>query len=172
MLTGLPDYSTNVVPKEYRYLKKHKEIINGVKVIRVPIIARHKGFVFRVLNYLSFMFSSSIYVLTHSFNADVIMAYQTAPIFMVNAAIILKKKLKKPLFLYCLDIWPDQMKIWHVKEGNPIFSLVKKYCQFAYNKADILGITSKPFKKYMTEINNVDKNRIVYLPQHLSLIHI
>lgn len=170
MLTGLPDYSTNYVPKEYKWFKKRKEIINGVKVIRVPIIARHTGFIFRVFNYLSFMISSSLYARFHKFDADVIMSYQTAPILMANAAIILKKKLKKPLFLYCLDIWPDQIKIWNIGENNPAFKLVKKYCRYAYRSADLLGITSEPFRKYMIDVNLVDKNKIIYLSQHSNPI--
>ena len=130
----MPDYATSVVPQESKHGKKRDEIRNGVRIHRVPIIARHHGFVYRVLNYLSFWISSSLYALTHEYEADVIMSYQTAPIFMGAGGIVLKKKLKKPLFFYCLDIWPDQMKIWGVNEKNPIFSLVKLYCQHAYGE--------------------------------------
>lgn len=172
MLTGLPDYATNHVPKEYRWFRKRHEIRNGVDIIRVPIIARHTGFMFRVLNYLSFFTTSSLYALTHPLNCDVLMAYQTAPVLMGNAAIILKKKLKKKLLFYCLDIWPDQMKIWHVNEGNPLFKIVHQYCKYAYGNADLVGITSEPFREYMIDINQVDPRKIVYLPQHALRIKI
>ena len=85
---------------------------------------------------------------------------------MINPAKILKKKLKKPLFIYVLDIWPDQMKIWGVDEKNPIFYLVKKYCQHAYGSGDLVGISSRPFRKYLVKVNKVDNKKIVYLPQH------
>lgn len=166
VLTGLPDYAAGVVPKEYKHGKNRDETRNGVKIHRVPIIARHHGFFWRVLNYLSFWFSSSMYARTHKYDADVIMAYQTAPVFMGNAAIVLKKKLKKPLFFYCLDIWPDQMKIWHVNEKNPIFGLVRRYCEYAYGSGDLVGITSRPFRDYLVKVNKVDNEKIVYLPQH------
>ena len=166
VLTGLPDYATNYVPEEYKHGKNRHEIRNGVEIFRVPIIARHTGFFYRVLNYLSFMFSSSWFARTHKFEADVIMAYQTAPVFMGNAAIVLKKKLKKPLFFYCLDIWPDQMKVWGVYENNPAFKIVRRYCEHAYNSADLLGVSSMPFKKYMVDVNKVNENKIIYLPQH------
>lgn len=166
VLTGLPDYATNYVPDEYKHGKKRHEIRNGVEIYRVPIIARHTGFIYRVFNYLSFMISSSWFARTHKFEADVIMAYQTAPVFMGNAAIVLKKKLKKPLLFYCLDIWPDQMKVWGVYENNPAFKIVRKYCEYAYGSADLLGISSMPFKRYMVEVNKVDEKKIVYLPQH------
>lgn len=172
VLTGLPDYATNYVPEEYKHGKNRHEIRNGVEIFRVPIIARHTGFVYRVLNYISFMVSSSWFARTHKFEADVIMAYQTAPVFMGNAGIVLKKKMKKPLFFYCLDIWPDQMKVWGVYERNPAFKIVRKYCEYAYGSADLLGISSMPFKKYMVEVNKVDEKKIVYLPQHSARMEV
>ena len=166
ILTGLPDYSTNFVPKEYKWGKNRHEIRNGVEIFRVPIIARHKGFLFRVLNYLSFFVTSSVFAKIHKFDVDVIMAYQTAPVLMGNAAIILKKKLKKPLFFYCLDIWPDQMKIWGVRENNPMFKVMRAYSRYAYGSGDLVGITSIPFKRYLVDIDKVKPEKIVYLPQH------
>ena len=166
ILTGLPDYASNFVPKEYKWGKNRHEVRNGVEIYRVPIIARHKGFLFRVLNYLSFFVTSSVFARIHKFDADVIMAYQTAPVLMGNAAIVLKKKLKKPLFFYCLDIWPDQMKIWGVREKNPMFKVMRAYSQYAYGSGDLVGITSMPFKQYLVDIDKVNPEKIVYLPQH------
>lgn len=172
VLTGLPDYATNHIPKEYKHGKNRHEIRNGVEIFRVPIIARHTGFVFRVFNYLSFFINSSLFAKFHKFDADVVMAYQTAPVLMANAAIVLKNKMKKPLFFYCLDIWPDQMKVWGVYEKNPLFRIMKKYCKYAYGEADLLGISSMPFKRYMVNVNKVEENKIVYLPQHSSKMKI
>ena len=173
VLTGLPDYSTTKVPKEYKWGKRRKEIHNGVKIIRVPIIARHHGFIMRVVNYLSYFLNSSIYVRTHSFKEyDVVFAYQLAPILMMNPAMIIKRKYKKPMFTYVLDIWPDQMKVWNVNESNPLFKIVLKYSQKAYNSGDIVAITSRPFKKYLVNTCKVDKNKIVYLPQHSNKLEI
>ena len=166
VLTGLPDYATSVVPEEYKHGKNRDEVRNGVTIHRVPIIARRHGFFFRVLNYLSFWITSITYARTHKYEADVIMSYQTAPIFMGAGGIVLKKKLKKPLFFYCLDIWPDQMKIWGVNEKNPIFALVRRYCQHAYGSGDLVGISSRPFRRYLVDVNKVDDKKIVYLPQH------
>lgn len=166
ILTGLPDYTTTKVPNEYKYFKKRHEFHNGVEIIRVPIIARHHGFIFRILNYLSYFISSSFYALTHKIESDVIFSYQLAPILMVNPGIILKKKMKKSMFIYVLDIWPDQMKIWNVKENNLLFKIVHKYSKYAYQSGDLIGITSKPFKKYLVDVNKVDPSKIIYLPQY------
>lgn len=166
VLTGLPDYTTTRVPKEYKWFKRRKEKHEGVEIIRVPIIARRHGFIWRVINYLSFFISASFYAHTHKIDADVILSYQTAPIFMVNPAIILKRRMKIPMFLYVLDIWPDQMKVWNVTEQNPIYKIVLKYCKYAYGSGDVVGVSSRPFKKYLVDVCNVDDSKIEYLPQH------
>lgn len=172
VLTGLPDYATTRIPKEYKWFKKRHEYHNGIEIIRVPIIARHHGFIFRVLNYLSYFITSSIYAHTHKLDCDVIFAYQLAPILMVNPGMILKRKLNKKMFLYVLDLWPDQMKIWNVKENNILFKIMLKYCQKAYNSGDIVGITSEPFRDYLVNTCNVDNNKIIYLPQHSNKLEI
>ena len=173
VLTGLPDYSTTKVPKEYKWGKRRHEEHDGVEIIRVPIIARHHGFVMRIINYMSYFINSSIYARTHNFsNYDVIYVYQTAPVLMINPGMIISKKYNIPMFLYVLDIWPDQMKVWHVNEKNPIFKLVLKYCKKAYGSGDIVGITSKPFRNYLVNICGVDDKKIVYLPQHSNKLNI
>ena len=172
VLTGLPDYATNEVPEKYKHGKNRHEIRNGVEIFRVPIIARHTGVCWRVINYLSFFVSSSIFAKRHlkELDCDVVMAYQTAPVLMGNAAIVLKKRLKKRLLFYCMDIWPDQMKVWHVGEKNPLFKLMRLYCQHAYRNGDILAVSSRPFKDYMVKVNRVNPKRIVYLPNHYNRI--
>jgi len=172
VLTGLPDYATNEVPEDYKHGKRRHEIRNGVEIFRVPIIARHTGVLHRVVNYISFYVSSSSFARHHlrELDCDVIMAYQTAPVLMGNAAIVLKKKLKKKLLFYCMDIWPDQMKVWHVGEKNPLFKIMRRYCQYAYGSGNILAVSSRPFTEYMVEMNKVDSSKIVYLPNHYDKI--
>lgn len=168
VLTGLPDYSTTKIPSKYKYFKNRIEEHNGIRIIRVPTIARRRGFFFRTLNYISFYICGKIYALTHKIDCDVIYSYQTAPALMIEPARVFKKKLKKPLFIYVLDIWPDQMKVWGVGEKNPLFRIVLRYCIKAYNSGDKIGITSKPFSEYLQKICKVPKEKIIYLPQHSS----
>lgn len=35
VLTGLPDYTTSKVPKEYKWFRNRRQNINGAKIIRV-----------------------------------------------------------------------------------------------------------------------------------------
>lgn len=172
VLTGLPSYANGNIPKEYKSFKKRDEVIRGAKVHRVIVTKRGNNKLLRAINYFSFYLNSSIYALFNKFDTDVIFAYQLAPILMVNASIIIKNKTKKSLFLYCLDPWPDQLKVWNVKEDNILYKLIHKYSKYAYSKADLIGVSSPSFKDYLINTNCISEDKIIYLPQHANKLEI
>ena len=53
VLTGLPNYPEGKIYKKYRENKNKYKIMDGIKILRVPIIPRRQGFIFLVLNYFS-----------------------------------------------------------------------------------------------------------------------
>ncbi len=171
VLTGLPDYSTGKVPKEYKRFKNRRQIINGVSVVRVPIIARRTGVAWRFLNYLSFMVMSSIRALFLKKDFETILCYQTSPVTMAHAAVRLRKRTNTKLMLYCLDLWPESLKAWNVKEESLLFKAVKKYSSKIYKKCDIIAVTSPPFKDYLINQCGVLASQIEYLPQYAEYPH-
>lgn len=167
VVTGLPDYATSKVPKEYKWFRKHHDYLNEIEVWRVPIIARHHGAIMRFFNYLSFIVTGSIFCFFKKFKQfDVIYVWGVSPITMAIPAIVLKYKYKKPIFFYCLDLWPESMKAFKVSENNFIFKMVKLLCKWIYSKFDRVAVTSKPFIEYIKNINCYDKKEIIYLPQY------
>jgi glycosyltransferase involved in cell wall biosynthesis len=99
-------------------------------------------------------------------NFDLIFSYQSSPITMANAAVAMKKRTGKKLFLYCLDIWPECLKAWDIKEDSLLFKLMHRYSKHIYQSCDRIGITSASFANYLIETNRVDADKITYLPQH------
>ena len=166
VLTSLPDYATGKVPADCKGRENREVEWNGVKVVRSFSIERRSGLVFRMLNYVSFFLSSTLKALSFKDKFDVVMCYQTSPVLMANGAKAYAKKNKVPFFLYCLDLWPECLKAWHVGEGNPLFKLMTKYSTYIYNSADLVGVTSKPFMDYLNTVDKVPKDKMVYLPQH------
>lgn len=165
VLTGLPDYATSKVPKKYKKFKKRKETIEGVSVIRVPIIARRRGAVFRSLNYLSFALTAALYCRFKRLDFDVIYVYEVSPVTMAYPAVILKKKTKKKLFLYCLDLWPESVKVFGIKEQSIAYGMIHHLSKKLYQKCDRIAVTSKPFMDYLHQQNQIPRNKMVYLPQ-------
>lgn len=167
VLTGLPDYATSFVPKEYKWRKKRNEFVKGVTIHRVPIIARRHGVFFRFLNYLSYAFSSWLYAgFCKKPIADVVFVYQTSPIFQAIPALKYRKRLKIPVVLYCCDLWPESLKAGGIAEPGLIFSVIKRISSKIYRGCDKICVTSTPFIKYLDEVCSVSKEKMTYLPQH------
>ncbi len=167
VLTGLPDYTTFRIPKEYKWFRKRREDFHGASIIRVPTIARRHGVFFRALSYGSFIISSYLYACFCSkTDIDAIFVYQTSPVFQGIPARKLKKRTGKKLVLYCCDLWPESLKAWNVKEKSLLFRMVRRMSEKIYQSCDTIAISSKPFRNYLKEVCGVQEQCITYLPQH------
>lgn len=169
VLTGLPNYPTGKIPKEYRFFKNRVQYINGLKIIRVPLISRGKNLFKLSLNYISFAINSSIESLFIKKNFDIIIGHQTSPITQVLAGVILKKLTKKPFIIYCFDLWPASLETVKINQNNFIYLLISKISKWIYNKADYIFLSSHSFKKYFNEYHNIYSN-LVYFPMYAEKI--
>jgi glycosyltransferase involved in cell wall biosynthesis len=172
VLTGLPNYPTGVIPTEYRNGKKRNELINGVNVIRCFEIGRKQGFLGMTANYISYMLSASVKAIFMKKDLDIILIYQLSPITMALPGVLLKKISKKPLYLYCCDIWPESMKNIVANEKNVIYKIVNKFSKYIYTNCDQISVTSKPFIDYLGKQHMVPVERISYIPQHSEELYL
>ena len=166
VLTSLPDYATGTVPADCKGLKNRQFMYHGVRVVRCFSVSRRSGVLFRMLNYVSFCVSSTLRALCMKEKFDLSFSYQTSPVLMANAARAIANRQGIPFFLYCLDLWPESLKAWHVGEESPLFRLMHRYSKKMYARADLLAVSSRPFLDYMTEVNGILPEKMVYLPQH------
>ena len=166
VLTGLPDYATSRVPEEYRRFRRRWEVWKGAEVIRVPTVARRKGVFFRALNYLSFMVWGWLYARLCKKDAEIVFSYQTSPVLQAVPAAAYHRRTGAPLVLYCCDLWPESLKAWNVGEKHPLFRLMHRASRRIYGRADILAVSSAPFRQYLAQVDGVPEERMAYLPQH------
>lgn len=172
ILTGLPNYPTGTVSKEYKFFRRRKEIINNVKVIRCFEIGRRKGKFWRILNYLSYMVSASLKAIFSKKDFDAIYVYQLSPVTMAIPGIIYKKTHKnKKLHLYCLDLWPDSLLVENFSKDGKIYKAIKKLSKWIYKKCDTISVTSEEFKNYFKDELSIDKE-IIYMPQYAENFYI
>lgn len=165
VLTGLPNYPEGNIYEEYKSHKRKIELIDGIKVIRCSEMSKGKGSNVRLfLNYFTFMVSSSIKALFLNEEFDVIFSNQLSPISMVIPAIILKRRKNKKLLIYCMDIWPASLAAGGIKEGSLIYKFFLKFSRGIYKSADNICITSRGFKKYFSDVLDIDDT--TYLPQY------
>ena len=110
VITGFPNYPGGILYDGFRIKLIQKEIIDDVLVTRVPLFPSHnKSKIGRAFNYLSFAFTSMIYGLFFSKQADVIYAYHP-PLTVGISALVIKLFRRVPVVLDIQDIWPDSLK--------------------------------------------------------------
>ncbi len=167
VLTGLPDYTTSRIPKEYKHFKNRHQNYKGADVYRVQTIARRHGPIWRSLNYLSFVVTGSLRARTQNFkDFDIIYVWEVSPVTMAVPAITLKKRYKKPLFLYCMDIWPECVKAMNINEGTLPYRIIHAWTKKIYKSCDHIAVSSEPFFDYLEEKNGIKREMMSYLPQY------
>lgn len=165
VLTGLPNYPEGIILKDYRWFKKRKEVINGVKVIRVPLIGRGTSKLRLALNYISFAFSSSIQILFMKKQYDMVLVYQLSPVTMALPAIIYKAIAGKKIFLYSTDLWPESVVAAGISKNSFVFKILYRLSRWIYSKADKIAISSRLFQKYFQEVLKLDID-LKYIPAY------
>ncbi|UTH13595.1 glycosyltransferase family 4 protein [Macrococcus equipercicus] len=162
VVTGLPNYPKGEVMKDY---KPGKQIIDGVNIVRLPIRPRKTGSKNLFLNYISYVIQGNKFVKSLDANFDVVYVYQLSPVFMAIPGIKYKKKFKKNLIIYCLDLWPESLVSGGIKKDRFIYNVFKIISKRIYKQADSIHISSRQFPKYFNEVLNV-KKKFIYNPQY------
>ena len=168
VVTGIPNYPLGKIYDDYKHQKKRDEVIGGVKVHRCFTIGRRKGILFRFLNYYSYAISARHYVKYLKEQYDVVFVNQLSPVMMALPAIEYKKRNKKGILLYSLDLWPDALTSAGIHNNSVIYKHYWKVSEKIYRNADKILVSSKSFIKYFKEqfsINDVDQ-----LPQYAESI--
>lgn len=166
VLTAIPDYPKGKFYDGYSLFKRRREVVNGVNVIRLPIIPRGKGGAIRlVLNYLSYYFCLSIFTFFHSLRNkyDRVFVHLTSPFFIGVCARKLSKKQKIPLLFWVLDLWPESLSSAGGINNPLIIKSQIRMVQKVYNQCSKILISSKGFEKSICEKGDY-KNKLVYFP--------
>lgn len=164
VITGRPNYPNGELYTGYENISK--EIHNGVNVIRTKIALRGKSPVSLIRNYFSFPKKAKKEIEKLNAEFDIVFVYQLSPVFMIEPALFYKKKFGKKVYVYCLDLWPESLKVLHISDKNPIYKFFLKKCNKIYQSCDFISVTSPKFIEYLNKTNGVDLNKISYIPQH------
>lgn len=146
VLTGFPNYPGGKVYPGYRIRWLQREVVDGVRVTRVPLFPSHgRSKVGRVLNYASFMLSTAIYGLFFMRRPDVVYAYH--PPLTVGLTAAMLRIFRRIPFVYDIqDLWPDTLSATGMIGNKRILGLVSRFCDFVYAKAAAIVVLSPGFK--------------------------
>lgn len=140
VLTAKPNYPDGKFFDEYIHNPDNFNTLNGIDIIRSPILARKKGGLNLLLNYISFVFSGSLTGMTKLKNKefDVIFVCQLSPVTAAIPAIFMKHLRKVPIVMWSLDLWPESLQSVGVIKSQKVLNLVGSLVSWIYNRCDII----------------------------------
>ena len=159
VITCFPNFPNGKVFEGYKNGLFKKEAIDGINVIRVwSYIAENKGFVSRIIDYISYSFTSVIagfFVKT-----DIIIA--TSPqFFTAISGRVLSFFKGKPWIMEVRDLWPDSIvAVGSMSEKSKAFKILKKIERHLYLNAQKIIVVTDSFKKYLIEKHFIPSEKI------------
>lgn len=158
VVTGVPNFPAGWVFAGYRNRLWQREVIDGIRVIRVwTYIAANAGFGRRVLDYLSFMASATL-AAPFACRADVVIA--TSPQFFTAVAGWAVAALKRAPFVFELrDLWPASIRaVGAIKPGR-LLSALEALELFLYRRAAAIVSVTASFRDDLAR-RGIDANKI------------
>lgn len=167
VLTGIPNYPMGKFFPGYSWSKKRTEEWNGIKIIRIPLIARGHSSIGMVLNYYSFVISGWFWNRFNKVDADLVFSFETSPMTQVKVGCGYAKKHKVPHFLYVQDLWPENVETVTGIHNRLIIGPIDRMVDKIYKQTDKIFVTSPSFVEAVVNRKNpVDRKKVYYWPQY------
>lgn len=166
VIAGIPNYPQGSFFNGYGLFKRRKEIIDGVKIIRIPIVPRGKDNpLLLILNYFSYAIIASFYTIFLALfcRFDKIFVQQLSPVLISVPAIIFKKIQKKPLITWVLDLWPESLSSAGGIKNKLLLDFFTWFTKLEYKNSDRILMSSKRFEESILQKGNF-KNKLIYFP--------
>ena len=158
VITCAPNFPIGKVFEGYKNKWIQKEEMDGIKVIRVwTYISENRGFIKRILDYVSFMVSS--FMVGLFIKTDVIVA--TSPqFFTAIAGRWLSFWKRKPWVMEVRDLWPESIKAVGAMKTSPAIKYFEFLEKKMYVKANKIVVVTDSFKEIISEKHGIEKSKI------------
>lgn len=167
VICGTPNYPKGTFFEGYGWFKRNKERINGVNVIRVPIIPRGQGGKLKLLaNYFSYFIVASLYLPFHIWankKYDACFVQQLSPVMMSVPGVLFRKLTGRKLYTWVLDLWPESLKAAGGINNKRILSIFNWFVKLEYRNSDRILVSSKGFAENINTKGDF-AHKIVHLP--------
>ena len=138
VVTGFPNYPTGVIAAGYQGKMFMEDSFDGIRVLRTWVFAaRRRGFLSRLLNYVSFP-ASSLLAIRKLGRTDVIYV-QSPPLFTGLAALWFARLKRAPFIFNVSDVWPQSAIELGVLQNRFLIRLAEMLERHIYRRA--AGIT-------------------------------
>lgn len=167
VITCAPNFPDGKVFNGYKNKVYQTEIIDGIKVVRVwTYINANKGFIKRILDYLSFMvasFLAGIFIKT-----DIIVA--TSPQFFTSiSGRWLSFWKRKPWIMEVRDLWPESIKAVGAMKTNLAITFFEFLEKRMYKSAYKIVVVTDSFKKQLINSHKIPASKIKVVKNGMNL---
>ena len=156
VVTGIPNYPDGVFHKGYGMFKNRNQVVNGVRVTRLPIFPRGNNKIMLILNYFSYFIVAWGYVLflAISHKYDFVFVQQLSPVMMSAPGVLYKKLRKVPLYTWVLDLWPESLAAAGGINNRHILGFFNHFVKSEYKWSDKILTSSKSFDLNILKYGN------------------
>ena len=166
VVCGVPNYPKGKFFEGYGLFKRRHEVVNGVKVTRLPIVPRGNGKVTLMLNYFSYLVVAWVWMLFHAIGHryDRVFVQQLSPVMMSAPGVLYKKLRGVPLYTWVLDLWPESLTAAGGINNKWVLGFFRHFVKSEYRHSDKILISSRSFEKSILEYGPY-RDKIFSYPQ-------
>jgi glycosyltransferase involved in cell wall biosynthesis len=148
VVTCAPNHPRGVLYFGYENRIRQWDEIDGIRVLRViTYLSANKGFLKRTLNYLSFMFSSTM-LSPLAGNVDLVIS--TSPQFFCGMSGYWASRIKQcPWVLEIRDLWPESIIAVGAVRRRKVIDALEGLESFLYKNADHIVAVTRSFKRHI-----------------------
>lgn len=165
VLTGIPNYPQGEYYEGYDLLHRRTEEWNGIKIVRIPLIARGHNSLGLVANYISFVASGYLWKCLTKIEADYVFTFEVSPMTQALIGVWYAKKHRVPHYLYVQDLWPENVEIVTDIHSNLVLKPIGRMVDYIYRHSDQIFATSPSFVREICK-RGVPFEKVHYLPQY------
>jgi len=164
VLTGKPNYPKGKIFEGYHFFTWSREVYNGIKIFRVPIIPRGKASGAQLaVNYASYVLFACLFIFFKRYRFDVSLTFAISPITQVYPALLHKKLFKSRAYLWVQDLWPESVAAAGKVKSLKVLEILNQMVKFIYQKSDAVLVQSKGFIPSICE-KGINFRKIFYIP--------
>jgi colanic acid biosynthesis glycosyl transferase WcaI len=166
VVTALPNYPSGKIFPGYRGRFSHRERIGGAEVHRVWVFPASGAGGKRLLNYLSFLFTS-LAALWRKPRPDFLLV-DSPPLFLSLPGLLAARCWKAGMIFNVADLWPDEAREMGLICDGVVLHLAEYLEAWTYRQAEKVSAVTEGIRSRLIQ-KGVPEQKILFLPNGADL---